>query len=140
MSERPPGRGSEGRPGGPLRSGKERQAMSGDAPHDAPSAVELIEAVREFLEGDVTDATEGRVRFHARVAARALAIVERELASADRMAADHAARLAALGFASDAELAAAIRSGACDDRWDEVAAAVRATVADKLAVANPGYA
>ena len=114
--------------------------MSEHVPHDAPSAVELVEAVREFLEGDVSAATEGRVRFHARVAARALAIVERELASADRMAADHAARLAALGFASDAELAAAIRSGACDDRWDEVAAAVRATVADKLAVANPGYA
>jgi hypothetical protein len=110
------------------------------APHDAPSAAELIEAVREFLEGDVMDATEGRVRFHARVAARALAIVERELATTPAMAEAHAARLAALGFASDAELAAAIRSGACDDRWDEVAAAVRATVADKLAVANPDYA
>ena len=63
--------------------------MSERQPHDAPSAIELVEAVREFLEGDVTDATDGQVRFHARVAAR-LAIVERELASADRMAADHA--------------------------------------------------
>jgi hypothetical protein len=111
-----------------------------DTPHDAPSAAELVEAVREFLEGDVASATEGRVRFHARVAARVLAIVERELASAGRMSTEHAERLAALGFASEAELAAAIRSGACDDRWDEVAAAVRATVADKLAVANPDYA
>ena len=110
------------------------------APHDAPSAAELVEAVREFLERDVMEATEGRVRFHARVAARALAIVERELASTDRMAAAHAERLASLGFPSEAELAAAIRSGASDDRWDEVAAAVRATVADKLAVANPDYA
>jgi len=111
-----------------------------NAPHDAPSAAELVEAVREFLEGDVANATEGRVRFHARVAARVLAIVERELGSADRMSAEHAERLASLGFASEAELAAAIRSGACDDRWDEVAAVVRATVADKLAVANPDYA
>jgi hypothetical protein len=109
------------------------------APHDAPSAAQLVEAVREFLEGDVMAATEGRVRFHARVAARALAIVERELASADRLAAAHAARLAALGYADDAGLAVAIRSGALDARWDEVAAAVRAAVADKLAVANPGY-
>lgn len=109
-------------------------------PHDAPSAGELVEAVREFLERDVMESTEGRVRFHVRVAARALAIVERELASADAMAAAHALRLATLGFGSEAELAAAIRSGACDDRWDEVAAAVRATVADKLAVANPDYA
>jgi hypothetical protein len=111
-----------------------------NAPHDAPSAAELLEAVREFLEGDVAGATEGRVRFHARVAARALAIVERELAAADRIADAHAERLAGLGFGSDAELAAAIRAGDCDDRWDEVAAVVRATVADKLAVANPDYA
>lgn len=110
------------------------------APHDAPTAAELVEAVREFLEGDVMAATEGRVRFHARVAARALAIVERELEAGTGPAEAHAARLAALGMADDAELAAAIRSGSLDDRWDEVAAAVRATVADKLAVANPGYA
>ena len=109
------------------------------APHDAPTAAQLVEAVREFLEGDVMAATEGRVRFHARVAARALAIVERELASADRLAADHAARLAALGYDDDAALAAAIRAGDLDSRWDEVATAVRAAVTDKLAVANPGY-
>ena len=138
-SERPEGRARAG-PERPAAQQQEPEATGERPPHDAPGAIELVEAVREFLEGDVTDATEGRVRFHARVAARVLAIVERELASADQMAADHAARLAALGFASDAELAAAIRSGACDDRWDEVSAAVRATVADKLAVANPGYA
>ncbi len=109
-------------------------------PHDAPSAAELVEAVREFLEGDVMGATDGRVRFHARVAARALAVVERELAAGDELAAAHGLRLAALGYSSEAELAAAIRSGQLDDRWDEVAAVVRATVADKLAVANPDYA
>ena len=113
--------------------------MTPSAPHDAPSAAQLVEAVREFLEGDVMAATEGRVRFHARVAARVLAIVQRELEAGDGPARAHADRLAALGFADDAALAAAIRSGALDDRWDEVAAAVRATVADKLAVANPGY-
>jgi hypothetical protein len=110
------------------------------APHDAPSAAQLVEAVREFLEGDVMAATEGRVRFHARVAARALAVVERELAAGPAQAEAHAARLAALGVADEAVLAAAIRAGELDDRWDEVAAAVRATVEDKLAVANPGYA
>lgn len=112
----------------------------GSAPHDAPTAAQLLEAVREFLEGDVMGATEGRVRFHSRVAAKALAIVERELAAGDGPSRAHAARLAALGVESDAELAAGIRSGALDDRWDDVAAAVGATVADKLAVANPTYA
>jgi aminoglycoside phosphotransferase (APT) family kinase protein len=109
-------------------------------PHDAPTVTQLVEAVREFLEDDVLRATEGRVRFHARVAARVLATVERELDAGDGPARAHATRLASLGMASDAELAAAIRSGALDDRWDEVAAAVRATVADKVAVANPAYA
>ena len=54
-------------------------------------------------------------------------------------AADHARRLASLGVSSEAELAAAIRSGGLDDRMDEVRAVVQATVADKLAVSNPGY-
>jgi hypothetical protein len=108
-------------------------------PHDAPTAAELVEAVREFLEGDVMEATEGRVRFHARVAGRVLAMVERELALGAEQAAAHQARLEALGFTDDADLAAAIRSGALDDRYEEVKAAVAASVADKLAVANPDY-
>ena len=109
------------------------------APHDAPTAAQLVEAVREFLEGDVMAATEGRVRFHARVAGRDRRRPPTRAGRWPAPARAHAARLAALGAADDAELAAAIRSGALDDRWDEVAAAVRATVADKLAVANPGY-
>lgn len=109
------------------------------APHDTPTAAQLLEAVREFLERDVLAATDGRVRFHARVAAGVLRVVERELAQGDRQAGDHAARLAALRVADDAELATWIREGRLDDRYDEVKAAVAATVRDKLAVANPRY-
>jgi len=111
----------------------------GWVPHDIPSAAALLEAVREFLESDVMPVTEGRVRFHARVAANVVAMVARELLLGPGLAAAHEARLEALGVGSDAELAAAIRSGGLDARVDEVRAAVRATVADKLAVANPGY-
>ena len=107
--------------------------------HDAPSAAELIVAVREFLEGDVMGATDGRVRFHARVAANALSMVERELALAPGQQADHAAALASLGVAHEAELAAAIRSGRLDGRLAEVTEVVRATVRAKLEVANPKY-
>ncbi len=109
------------------------------APHDVPTAAQLVEAVREFLEGDVSAATEGRVRFHARVAANVCAIVERELALGPAQAEAAAERLAAFGVADDAELAAAIRRGDLDDRWAEVSAAVRETVRDKLLVANPKY-
>jgi aminoglycoside phosphotransferase (APT) family kinase protein len=109
-------------------------------PHDRPTAPELVEAVREFLEGDVMSATTGRVQFHARVAGKVLATVERELAMGPAIAVAHRERLAALGFADDAELAGAIRSGGLDARRDDVMASVYASVVDKLAVANPGYA
>jgi hypothetical protein len=108
-------------------------------PHDVPSAIELLDAVGEFLDSDVVAATEGRVRFHARVAANVTRMVARELALGPEHAAAHAERLAQLGVGSEGELAASIRSGALDARLGEVRAVVRATVADKLAVANPGY-
>lgn len=108
------------------------------APHDRPSAGELLEAVGEYLV-EVRDGVEGRVGFHARVAANVVAMVRRELELGPAQAAAHAARLADLGVADDAGLARAIRDGEVDDRLDEVTRAVRASVRDKLAVANPGY-
>jgi len=108
-------------------------------PHDAPSAAQLVESVREWLQGDVLASTEGRLQYHARVAINALSIVERELALGAAQHAAHAERLRALGVADDAELSAAIRSGALDDRLDEVRELVWQSVRDKLAVANPKY-
>ena len=49
------------------------------APFGRPTAAELVEAVREYLEADVMERSEGGARFEARVARNALAIVEREL-------------------------------------------------------------
>jgi alkylhydroperoxidase family enzyme len=109
------------------------------APHDVPGVAQLIQAVREWIERDVTPNSEGRLRFHARVAANALSIVERELRLGPEQIERHRERLERLGFDDDAALAAAIRSGALDDRWDEVASTVRETVQDKLRVANPRY-
>ena len=107
--------------------------------HGRPTAEELVEAVREFLERDVMASTTGAVQFHTRVAVNALAAVERELRDGPDMASAYEARMDALGFDSEGELADAIRSGSLDDRYADVAAAVRATVHDKLAVANPKY-
>ncbi|MEY2453494.1 MAG: hypothetical protein QOD92_3068 [Acidimicrobiaceae bacterium] len=108
-------------------------------PHDRPTAEELVEAVREFLERDVMAATEGRVQFHTRVAVNVLGMVQRELEVGPAQAAAHRARLDALGFADEAALASAIRAGDVDDRYDEIKTAVAATVRDKLTVANPKY-
>ena len=113
--------------------------MTGE-PHDPPSAAELVEAVREWLDRDVVAGTSGRLKFHARVASNVLAIVQRELELGPQQAREHRARLEALGVTDDAELAARIRVGEFDDRLEEVRAAVWETVRAKLAVANPRYA
>jgi hypothetical protein len=109
------------------------------APHDRPTAAELVEAVREFLERDVLPATEGRVQFHTRVSVRVLSMVERELAAGDRLTAVHQMRLEQLGVESDEELADAIRSGGLDEQAEAVRRAVMDSVIDKLRVANPDY-
>ncbi len=108
-------------------------------PHDRPDAIELVDIVREFLREEVLDAVDGQLSFHVRVAVNALAIAEREL----RLGPDHhkaqAARCAAFDCADDTELAEHIRLGELDDRYAEVAAALREMVWDKMSVMNPRY-
>ncbi len=109
------------------------------APHDAPTAAELLESVREWLDRDVIPSTDGRLRFHARVASNVLGMVEREIDLGPAQQLAHQARLAQLGVASDAELAAAIRRHEFDDRGPELRSLLTEAVLDKLAVANPRY-
>jgi hypothetical protein len=106
--------------------------------HDRPGVDELLAAAAGFLSDDLAD-LEPRLRFHARVAANAVAITRRELLLGPAQRTAHQARLARLECADDAALVAAIRSGSLDDRWDDVLAAVRELTVDKLAVANPRY-
>jgi Domain of unknown function (DUF6285) len=112
---------------------------------DRPTAAELLEAVREFLEADVMRTVEGRVRFHTRVAVNALGMLERELQLGPELDAAERQRLAALlGHDGDlrqltTELASRIRDGSLDDRRDDVVVAVRESVRAKLLVANPDY-
>jgi hypothetical protein len=105
--------------------------------HGRPTAAELVAAVAEFLEGDVRNATTGQVNFHARVAANALRMVERELLNPG--APDVRAALDELGFADEAALAAAIRAGEFDGRDGRVTATLRVLVRHRLAAAHPGY-
>jgi len=102
-----------------------------------PTAAELVAAVAEFLEGEVRSATVGAVNFHALVAANALRIVERELL--DETSARPREALAALGYADENALAAAIRGGELDGRTAELRACLRALVGHRLTIAHPGY-
>jgi aminoglycoside phosphotransferase (APT) family kinase protein len=109
------------------------------APFGRPTAAELVEAVREYLEVDVMEGSDRGARFKGRVARNALLTVERELRFGPAMARAHADRLAALGFDDDRELAGALRSGTLDGAWGDVALALAAAARDQLLVANPAY-
>lgn len=111
--------------------------------HDRPTVAELLAACGGFLTDEVVGEPGGTVgemtRFHARVAANALAIARRELLVGSSQLTAHRSRLRALGCADDGALVAAIRSGSLDERWDEVLDAVRELTVHKLTVANPRY-
>ena len=125
---------------------------------DRPTVRELLDAVRGFLEADVVPALQGPKRFHALVAANVLAIIGRELAGEEddlvaewrrlgallerAPGADAPPRLAALRAAvreANEALVARIRRGDADAGLyrDAVRAHLRATVVEKLRVANP---
>ena len=108
--------------------------------HGRPTAAELVEAVRELLEGSVLADGVPAGAFQVRVAVNALKVVERELAAGPDDVRRHRDRLAGLGFRDDAELARALRRGELPaDQLPEVRAAVLASVEDKLRVANPRH-
>jgi aminoglycoside phosphotransferase (APT) family kinase protein len=107
--------------------------------HGRPTSAELVAAVAGFLREDVMPGTEGRLSFLSRVAANVLDGVHRELEMGTEQQRRHRQRLATLGMSDQAALAEAIRSGefALDDA--DLLAAVRASVTERLLVANPRY-
>ena len=109
------------------------------APHARPTAAELIESVREWLERDVAPSVDGRLSFHTRVAMNSLDIVLRELAAGNDMTQRHEDVLASLGVSTDAELSAKIRSGELDDSLARVLDSLAPVIEDKVRVANPKY-
>src|SRR5438874_2000462 len=94
---------------------------------DRPTAIELVEAVREFLEAETLPAAaDHRLKFRTLVAINALAIAQRELESGEE----------GLGEEELAELARRIRAG------DPPAGALpllKAHIVGKLRVASPRY-
>jgi uncharacterized protein DUF6285 len=128
---------------------------------DGPDAQDLAAAVAEFLAASVRPAVPGELRFPVLVAANACAILAREVESmaaartaevqrllalvpedAGDAAAQRAGDAAAAGrlaWELRSRLAARIRAGELDERWDEAVSALRDSVRAKLAVAHPGY-
>jgi hypothetical protein len=113
---------------------------------DQPSAIELLQAVRSFIEDQAIPQLEGRAAFHARVAANVLAIVEHGLALGPEQDAGEQERLEALlGTAGtlgelNRELCRRIRIGEMDLGSSGLAEHLRETTLAKLAVDQPRYA
>ncbi len=96
--------------------------------HDRPHAPELVEAVREFLTGEILPTVEDpRLRFRTLVAVNALGIAFRELAE-EGDAGPPAEELA--------ELARRIRAG---DVPGDAVATLKQHVVAKLRISNPAY-
>jgi Domain of unknown function (DUF6285) len=96
--------------------------------HDRPTALELIEAVSEFLTTEVLPAaTDHRLKFRTLVALNALGIAARELSASNKLL---------LAPDEVAELARRIRAG---DVADDALPLLKEHVAEKLRVSNPGY-
>lgn len=115
---------------------------------DRPTASELLAAIADFLREEITpvlDRTDPRLGFQMRVAANALAILERE--SRLGPAADireHERLVKLLGRdgsleALNGELARQLRAGERDERDAALMAHLEATVSDKIAIANPKW-
>ena len=100
--------------------------------NDAPSAEELLRAVERFLERDVVPRLEGVPKFHARVAANVVAMVAREIETADAHEQGEWERLGAL-LASDAPCPPdrGVRRAGLLERNDELAAAIDEAEADR---------
>jgi hypothetical protein len=115
---------------------------------DRPTASELLAAIADFLREEATpalDKAEPRLGFQMRVAVNALAILEREATLGPAADAREQARLARLlgrdGSLADLnrELARQLREGERDERDAQLIEHLDATVADKIAIANPKW-
>jgi hypothetical protein len=95
---------------------------------DRPNALELIEAVTEFLSTEVLPAAaDHRAKFRTLVAVNALGIAWRELAASNNLL---------LSDEEAAALAQRIRAGDVRDGDREL---LKEHVAAKLRISNPGY-
>ena len=115
---------------------------------DRPTASELLSAIADFLREDATpalDKTEPRLGFQMRVAVNSLAILEREARlGPDADAAERARLTKLLGHDGtleelNRELARQLRAGERDEGDAALMAHLEATIADKIAIANPKW-
>jgi hypothetical protein len=112
--------------------------MSPPNMHGRPTAGELVDAVRAFLEELLSEPPPAPAHHQIRIAVHALEVVSRELALGPSQEEAHRARLGDLGFDDDSPLADAIRSGQLED-GPALRRVLREDTRDRLLVANPRW-
>jgi hypothetical protein len=112
---------------------------------DRPGALELLEAVQEFLQERAIPKLSGHAAFEARVATNLLAIARREIEEGPRLLEEEAADLERLlqrkgtPEALEAELVDLIRDGDPGSRREDLMAHLRRRAEGRLRIANPRY-
>jgi hypothetical protein len=95
---------------------------------DRPTALELIEAVTEFLSSEVLPAaSDHRLKFRTLVALNALGIATRELTASNKL------------LLADDEVAALAQRIRAGDVPADALPLLKAHVAEKLRISNPAY-
>src|SRR5215468_2510535 len=126
----------------------EWRAPGTDMAQDRPTAAELLSAIADFLREEAIpalDRSEPRLGFQMRVAANSLGILEREARLGPAADARELERLKKLlgrdGTLEDLNrrLAQELRTGQRDERDPALMAHLEATIADKIAIANPKW-
>jgi hypothetical protein len=112
---------------------------------DQPSIIELVDAVRAFIETRAMPELKGHTAFHARVAANALGIVSRELKLGPGFAQDEKQRLVSLLGKDDTieglnrELCRRIREGSVDLATPGLKDYLITAMKAKVSVDQPNY-
>jgi hypothetical protein len=123
---------------------------------DRPTAPELLDAVAEYLFGELRPEVPGEQRFKVLVAANVCAVVAREIRAGEGPTREDLAlfrellgqgaappddpeALAAETRTAAEELARRLRAGELDDRLDDLAPKLAEHVRRKLDIARPGY-
>lgn len=115
-------------------------------PMNRPTAAELTEAIREYLEQKVQPELTGALAYENRVAINLLKILERQLQNAESLQRQEQERLRTLlhhdGDVADlnAELCAGIGRGDFDARHGELFDHLFRSTLGKLAIDSPRYA
>jgi hypothetical protein len=123
---------------------------------DSPDAAELLDAVAEYLFGELRPEVPREQRFKVLVAANVCAVVAREIRAGEGPTREDLALFRELLGESEeppgdpealsretrdaaAELARRLRAGELDERLDELAPKLAEHVRRKLEIARPGY-